>query len=143
MSKSLPRDLREKMGFIGRTKRTIWMGSPSLHHIPITFKPSLSFRLYSLRYLPFLPTNLSTSSNCTSTSLIFFLHLTLTFRQRILRGQPERSPRWIIRRNRPQDVRRNEESYDRRHKHERHLESSSHNRRAHFLAKDHRKTPTL
>ena len=23
--------VREKMGFIGRTKRTIWMGSPSLH----------------------------------------------------------------------------------------------------------------
>ena len=22
---------REKMGFIGRTKRTMWMGSPSLH----------------------------------------------------------------------------------------------------------------
>ena len=24
-------NVREKMGFIGRTKRTIWMGSPSLH----------------------------------------------------------------------------------------------------------------
>ena len=25
------RERREEMGFIGRTKRTIWMGSPSLH----------------------------------------------------------------------------------------------------------------